>query len=69
MGYKRGNRISVHNPFLDLQRKARYGHGKSKRYPQAFDTPAQRRVSKSVRKKLAKRTKKVNKSILDLFKP
>jgi len=64
-------RISVHNPFLDIQRHAKTPKFRpilARRYPHAYDTKGQRRVSERIGTKLSK-TKKVNKSIIDLFSP
>ena len=43
--YQRGRGLSVHNPFLDVRRKAKIGSLKqTKRTPQARDTQMQRRL-------------------------
>ena len=43
--YKRGRSLSVHNPFLDVKRKALKGSTKATaRYPQARDTELQRKL-------------------------
>lgn len=43
--YQRGRGISVHNPFLDVVRKAKKGSMRqTKRTPQARDTAMQRRL-------------------------
>ena len=50
--YQRGRGISVHNPFLDVKRKAKVNLGRAKRSPQAFDTKVQRgRIPKRTRAK------------------
>lgn len=61
--YKRGRGLSVHDPMLDVKRKARAAvKGKVKRYPHARDTPAQVRY----KPKMTRRGKprKAPKSIL-----
>lgn len=48
--YKRGRGVSVHDPFLDIRKKAKVGDiRKTKRYPHARDTPTQRSL-RSVKK-------------------
>lgn len=57
---RKGNssKLSVHNPFSDFQRKARLGETEKsvRRYPQAFDTYAQRsgKMPKYIRRNIAK---------------
>lgn len=51
--YKRGRKVSVHNLFLDIRRKARVPKFRPvlvSKYPQAFDTKAQRAVKSRAKK-------------------
>ena len=58
--YRRaGNRsgVSVHDPFQDFAKDARSNTKSAKKYPQAFDTSAQARGSKSFKSVLTKKSK------------
>lgn len=62
--YKRGDGLSVHNPFLDAQRNAKKAkRGKTKRYPHARDTPKQVKYNPEYKKR-GKGLKKPPKSVL-----
>ena len=63
--YKRGRGLSVHNPFLDVQRRAKKGSVKAtKRTPQARDTELQRRLR---HRKAPKGARKVRKTTAKKF--
>ena len=61
------NKLSVHNPFLDIVRKSKKPI--RPKYPHASDTDKQRKLKKGIAKKQSMRTKKIPKSLKNLFFP
>jgi len=59
------NKLSVHNPFLDIIRKSK--KPLRKRYPQASDNKRQGRLVKDTRKALSKQKFRIRSETRDLY--